>query len=133
MNFLTSLYEGIHKYKLHLVFGLFLVVVSVVTWWMDYAGLVDPCIYCRTERTMLGVVGLVLLLDKTVLHFLVSIYATLFGAYVSLAQVFLHLRTGVFPNGEYTVLAIGSTYLFIAAGVIIISRCFYHHRDGLNK
>ncbi len=36
--------------------------VSLITWWMDLADIVSVCIFCRTQRTALGLLGLIMLL-----------------------------------------------------------------------
>lgn len=44
-----------------LLFGIASLVVSIVTWAMDLSGAVGPCGFCRVQRTVIGLLGLLLL------------------------------------------------------------------------
>jgi len=68
------------------------IALSALTWAVDLAGLVYTCPYCRSQRTVIGLLGLLLLLPGTALgHWLVRWLATVvavFGAQVASRQHF---------------------------------------------
>lgn len=41
--------------------GLIAIVISIATWAMELTGLVYVCPYCRTQRTVIGLIGLLML------------------------------------------------------------------------
>lgn len=41
--------------------GLIAIVISIATWAMELSGLVYVCPYCRTQRTVIGLLGLLML------------------------------------------------------------------------
>ena len=68
------------------------IVISVISWAVDLAGLVYTCPYCRSQRTVIGLLGLLLLLPGAALgHWLVRWLGTVlavFGAQVASRQHF---------------------------------------------
>lgn len=60
--------------------GALSVAVSVATWVMDLLHVVEPCGYCRVERTIIGLVGIVLLLPAA-RHWLAQYLAKLLGSF----------------------------------------------------
>jgi hypothetical protein len=74
--------------------GVFAIAVSVITWWIDLSGLVYECVYCRTQRTAIGVVGLLLILPdpgRWWLKWPTTAIAFL-GASVAADQIFLVIK-----------------------------------------
>jgi hypothetical protein len=75
--------------------GIAAIIIALVIWGLDMAGYVEVCIYCRCERTMIGLLGFVTLLP-TIPH--VTRYAGLvfgfFGAHVASQQIFLNIKLG---------------------------------------
>lgn len=75
--------------KLIIIVGILGILISVSTWIMDFTGLVEPCIYCRNERTLIGLLGILMVLPK---HKYITSYLTLvlgfYGAYVASDQLF---------------------------------------------
>ena len=47
------------------LFGWLAIAISIVTWGVDFAGMVSACPYCRTERTTIGLLGLVMVLPHS--------------------------------------------------------------------
>lgn len=43
-------------------FGTVSIVIFIVTWIIDLSGMTYPCPYCRTQRTIIGILGLILLM-----------------------------------------------------------------------
>lgn len=72
--------------------GILAIVICVATWAMDLAELVYKCPYCRSQRTVIGLLGVLLLLPRPALgHWLVRWLATVlaaFGAQVASRQHF---------------------------------------------
>ena len=68
------------------------IVISVLTWAVDLAGVVYTCPYCRSQRSVIGLLGLLLLLPVTALgHWAVRWLATVlavFSAQVASRQHF---------------------------------------------
>jgi hypothetical protein len=74
--------------------GILAIAVSLVTWWIDLSGLVYECIYCRSQRTAIGLVGLLMLLPDP-RHWVVRYTAVaicFFGADIAVDQMFLVIR-----------------------------------------
>lgn len=44
--------------------GLLSLIICIATWGGDYLGVVYPCPYCRAERTVIGLLGILLMLPK---------------------------------------------------------------------
>lgn len=44
--------------------GLISIAIALATWAVDIGGLVYACPYCRTQRTMIGLLGLLMLLPR---------------------------------------------------------------------
>jgi hypothetical protein len=93
------------------VFGIFL---GVSTWALDLGGLVHECVYCRTQRTAIGVLGVLLTLPDPRLWWLRYGAAAVgfFGASISAAQLFLIVRN--INDGE----PFGVLNLFMATGAL---------------
>lgn len=68
------------------------ILICLATWAVDLAGVVYTCPYCRTQRTVIGLLGLLLLLPLgAVMHWTVRWLATVlavFGAQVASRQHF---------------------------------------------
>ncbi len=67
------------------------IVISILTWWMDIAGVVYECPYCRTQRTVIGVLGLMLLLPFAH-HWLLKLVAIEIAAFGFVVAAFQHFR-----------------------------------------
>jgi hypothetical protein len=80
--------EFVNKSK---VIALLAIIISIATWWMDIAGVVYECPYCRTQRTVIGVLGVVLLLPF-VHHWMVKLIAIEIGGFGFVVAAFQHFR-----------------------------------------
>lgn len=65
--------------RLRLV-GILAIGVSLLTWSAELSGLVYVCPYCRTQRTIIGILGLLALLPNP-RQWMVRYVATVLGAY----------------------------------------------------
>ncbi|WP_224742238.1 hypothetical protein, partial [Cysteiniphilum sp. SYW-8] len=50
----------------------------------------------------------------------------LFGMDVAFAQLFLHIKLGRFPNGQFTVLAVLAVYAFVISSLFILNSLVRH-------
>lgn len=76
--------------KRHRLIGVLAVLISLATWTMQWTGVVEPCPYCAVQRTVIGLLGLLLLVPPraswTTLY--VGGVVAFFGAAVAAAQHF---------------------------------------------
>lgn len=72
------------------IVGLAAIAIAVATWAVDLAGLVYLCPYCRSQRTVIGLLGLLLLLPNPghwLVRYLSAVFAV-FGLAVGATQHF---------------------------------------------
>ena len=76
--------------RIHL-FGAIFIVVSLLAWTVDWAGIVYVCPYCRVQRTVIGILGFMMLFKHS--HNLFTAYIAIvigfLGAHVAAAQNFM--------------------------------------------
>lgn len=83
--------ESIDK-KFYFYIGLLSVAICIITWLFDVTGVVGACIYCRVERTVVGILGILLLLPLIpYITYYLSYFFGFFGAYVASQQIFILL------------------------------------------
>lgn len=64
------------------------IAICAVTWWMDLAEIVKTCPFCRTERTAIGLLGVLMVLP----HFrYITIFLTCLVSVVGLVTASQHL------------------------------------------
>ncbi|MEM8986055.1 MAG: hypothetical protein AAGC95_04960 [Pseudomonadota bacterium] len=103
--------------------GVLAIALSVVTWAMDLTGLVLECAYCRVQRTVIGFLGLLMLLPARGDWFVVYV-ASVIGAYGAMNAVHMNFvgATGPLMVGKFTPEA-GfqlDTFIFSGAALFII-------------
>jgi disulfide bond formation protein DsbB len=94
--------------------GVVAIFLCVVTWALDLAELVHPCVYCRTQRTAIGLVGILMLFPaprEWWVRWPAAVFC-FFGAHVSVFQLFLIVKS--INSGE----PFGKLNLFMAAGAL---------------
>lgn len=111
--------------------GIAAIIVAAATWAVDLNGLVYECPYCRSQRTVIGLLG-VLLLTPNPAHWLVrylSAVIAVFGLSVGATQHFggwRRIMAGEFAWGEHWYinpwLLSGFAILIITALVLLIWR-----------
>lgn len=85
--------------------GVIAIIISIVAWASDLTGFVYECPYCRTQRTVIGILGIFLLFPNPG-HWIVRFFATVIGflgAHVAAAQNFLgwkKISAGTFSFNE---------------------------------
>ncbi len=75
----------------HKLIGVVAIIISILTWWMDISGVVYECPYCRTQRTVIGVLG-VLLLIPLIRHWFVKLIALEVGLFGFIVGAIQHFR-----------------------------------------
>lgn len=73
------------------ILGVIAILLCLGTWAIDLAGVIHPCVYCRTQRTAIGLVGVLMLFPNPREWWLRWPGAALcfFAAHVSCAQIFM--------------------------------------------
>lgn len=85
--------------------GLIAIAISLLTWAVDLAGLVYLCPYCRTQRTVIGLLGVLILLPNPahwLVRYLTAVLA-IFGLVVGSTQHFrgwARIMSGKFKWGD---------------------------------
>lgn len=71
--------------------GLIAIAISLLTWAVDLAGLVYLCPYCRTQRTVIGLLGVLILLPNPA-HWLVRYLTAVLAAFGLVVGSTQHFR-----------------------------------------
>jgi hypothetical protein len=79
--------------------GFIAIFISAFTWGLDLAHLVPPCPFCQAQRTMIGFLGILMVLPdyRYVTQFLTVVFG-IFGLHVSCAQIFNFVASYHFIN-----------------------------------
>jgi hypothetical protein len=108
------------------ILGAVALAVCIVTWWMDLTGLVFECVYCRTQRTAIGIAGILLMFPNPRawwVRYPASAVCFL-GASVAAAQLFLVIRnvsSGKPLNVEVVILATGALFALVGMAMILFT------------
>lgn len=104
------------------------ILLSLLTWTVDLTGLVYACPYCRVQRTVIGLLGILLMLPDPA-HWAVrylSAVLALFGAAVAATQHFggwAKIMSGKFAWGEQWYVhswPLSGVALFIIIGLLLL-------------
>lgn len=88
-------------YANRMIVGGVAVLNSVVTWSVELMGLVYVCPFCRTQRTVIGLLGILILLPSMT-HWISKYFAAVFAALGLVVAVTQHFRGWVrIMNGEF--------------------------------
>ncbi|MEH8021348.1 disulfide bond formation protein B [Rheinheimera metallidurans] len=108
--------------------GVVAIIISIATWALELTDLVYVCPYCRTQRTIIGLLGLSLLLPNTrnwINLYLASTVAA-FGFFVAAYQHFegwKKIMFGKFEWGEHWYISpwlLSGFALFIISGLLLL-------------
>lgn len=108
------------------LFGLLAIAISLATWYTDLAGLVHECVYCRVQRTAIGLVGVLMVLPNPRawwVHYPGAVFCFL-GASISVDQLFLVIRSinAGKPFGELNlVLATAALFILVGQALLLFS------------
>lgn len=74
--------------------GFIAILVSLATWWIDLSGWVHECVYCRTQRTAIGIAGVLMMLPNPRAWWIRYIATAIcfLGASIAVDQLFLVIR-----------------------------------------
>ncbi len=104
------------------------ILISVATWALDLAGLVYVCPFCRAQRTVIGLLGLLMLLPDP-RHWLVRWLAAAFAAFGLVVAVTQHfagwrrIQAGEFEFAEPFVIdpfLLSGVAIFIITGLVLL-------------
>ncbi|RSY88172.1 hypothetical protein DAH66_06055 [Sphingomonas koreensis] len=108
--------------------GLAAIALAAATWAIDLTGLVYACPYCRVQRTVIGLLGLLLLLPDPA-HWLVRYLSAVFAVFGLSVGATQHFRgwakifKGEFSWGEQWYVnawALSGFALFIITGLLLL-------------
>lgn len=104
--------KSIFKYKKQ--FALFCILLSLFTWAMDFYSIVLPCPYCRVERAIIGLLGVMLLFPVNQYFLLKMLYYQLgfLGSVLSSQQFFLTIEKGS-SISSYMIMSYGALAIII--------------------
>ena len=94
-----------HLLRHRRIVGIAAIAIAILTWTVDLTGLVYECPYCRSQRTVIGLLGMLLMLPNPahwLVRYLSAIFA-LFGLVVASTQHFrgwAKIMGGKFSWGE---------------------------------
>ena len=106
--------------------GVLAILICLVTWALDLAGLVYACPYCQVQRTAIGAAGVAMLLpDPRVWWVRYGVTVVCFlGAHVASAQLFLvyrNLTSGQLSNPVNLVLATGALFILVGQAMLLFT------------
>jgi len=103
--------------------GALAIVLSIVTWAIDLAGLVHTCPYCQVQRSAIGIAGVFMMLPDPRIWWIriVTLAVCFMGAHVAAAQLFLVYRnlTSGRPSDPMN-LILATAALFILVGQVFL-------------
>ncbi|WDE10307.1 hypothetical protein [Thalassomonas haliotis] len=79
-----------YLHRIHII-GAFFLAVSLLAWSADWSGVVYVCPYCRLQRTVIGILGFLMMcrgLHNVITIFIASVLGFM-GAHVAAAQNFM--------------------------------------------
>lgn len=110
----------VHKYIRLL--GIIAILIFVVTQAIESLGFVHECIYCRTIRTCIGLIGVIMLLPLCpIFSRLFTLVIAYLGAHVAAAGIFMNIQRATYFN-EFTVLA-AMAMIILALQVMVVMYC----------
>lgn len=110
------------------IVGALAVLISVFTWTIELMGMVYVCPFCRTQRTVIGLLGLAYLAPNPG-HWMVRYVATVVGAFGFVVGAMQHFRgwqrimAGEFEWGEQWYVnswPLSGAAMFIITGLLLL-------------
>ena len=122
---MTALYDWLRQ-NLRIL-GVLAILVAIVTWYLDLAGLVWECPYCRVQRSAIGIVGVLMLLPNPRAWWVRygGVTICFLGAHVASAQIFLVFRnvtSGQPSNPWNLILATGALFCLVGQAFLLLSK-----------
>ncbi len=97
------------------------ILIFIITQAMEFMGISEVCVYCRTIRSCIGLIGLIMVLP--ICPFFSRLFAVVIaymGAHVAAAGIFMNIQRATYVT-EFTVLATFALFILAAQVMIIIS------------
>lgn len=118
--------------------GITAIIISVVTWTLELTDLVYVCPYCRAQRTIIGLLGLALLLPnpRNYINLYFSSILAVFGLFVASYQHFAgwkKIMFGEFVWGEHWYInswLLSGFAIFIISALILLIWTVPHKTPG---
>ena len=80
--------------------GIIAIIVALGAWSLDWFEVVYKCPFCRVQRTVIGLLGVVMLTGST--HFIIKYFSTVFGFFGLAVAASQHFRGWVnVHKGEF--------------------------------
>ena len=107
--------------------GMAAILISLITWTIELAGLVYTCPYCQVQRSAIGLVGIAMVLPDPRLWWIRfgALAIAFMGAHVASAQLFLvyrNLTSGQPSNPVNMVLAAGALFILVGQALLLFSK-----------
>jgi hypothetical protein len=104
--------------------GSIAIFISAFTWGLELTHWVAPCPYCQTQRTMIGLLGILMFLPdyRYVSQFLAATLG-LFGIHVASAQIFMNVSARTFDN-IFFILATCALCIMVGQMLMLIARAY---------
>lgn len=108
--------------------GFFAIFIAAFTWGMELAHFVPPCPYCQVQRTMIGFLGILMILpDYRYISLWLGVGFALLGIHVSSAQMFINYRDQTFAN-LFFILGTCALFIMVAQGLMLATRAYQRYR-----
>ena len=107
--------------------GFIALFIAAFTWGLDLAHFMPPCPFCQVQRTMMGLLGILMILPdyRYISPFLTSVFA-LFGIHVASAQMFNNVAARTFDN-IFFVLATCALLVMVGQGLMLMARAYQRY------
>ncbi len=107
--------------------GLIGILIFIITQFMESVGIFEVCVYCRTIRASIGLIGLIMVLPICpIFSRLFTIVIAYMGAHVAAAGIFMNIQRATYVT-EFTILA--TIALLILAAQVMIMMSFKASKD----
>ncbi len=107
--------------------GFIALFIAAFTWGLDLAHFVPPCPFCQVQRTMIGFLGLLMVLPdyRYISQFLTGVFAV-FGIHVASAQIFNNVSSRAFDN-IFILLASCALLIMVGQTLMLLARAYQRY------
>lgn len=107
--------------------GFIAIFISAFTWGLDLANFVPPCPFCQAQRTMMGLLGILMVLpDYRYLSQFLTVLFGAFGIHVSCAQIFNNVASYAFTN-MFILLASAALCVLVGQILMLLARAYQRY------
>ncbi|PJE80882.1 hypothetical protein CI610_00130 [invertebrate metagenome] len=109
------------------VLGIIALMICGITWWIDLSGIVSTCPFCRTERTVIGLLGVVMCFPHCrYLTILIACGFAAMGIHTASAQLLLHIKNLSF-TWLHTGMAVAALFMMCGQLLVLFERAWLRH------